>query len=217
MQMIEALLAKDVNVDAQVNFHRPSRIGNNGRFIEPLFSTGCTPLLQATIAKDIPLMKALLAKGASPNINGMGVTAFLNAAGVGTGVRFDPIHAPNMESVKLLVEFGADVNAQVTNTGSYSQRIARAPATNEGMSALHVAVQRGEVELVTFLLSHGINAELRDAQGKKAIDLLPAEAPLKKLQTAAEAGVSGPVAVRAPDAEEIVQIRALFANANPSR
>ncbi len=43
--------------------------------------------MRATMGGDIEVMKALLAKGASPNINDLGMTPFLVAAGVGTGGR----------------------------------------------------------------------------------------------------------------------------------
>lgn len=43
MDIINALLAADVDPNPQLNMHRPSRGGNSGRFIENLRSTGCTP------------------------------------------------------------------------------------------------------------------------------------------------------------------------------
>ena len=68
MDIINALLAADVDPNPELNMHRPSRGGNSGRFIDQL-NTGCTPLLRATQANDMEVIRALLAKGASPNIN----------------------------------------------------------------------------------------------------------------------------------------------------
>src|SRR5262249_61400234 len=85
MEIITALLAAGVDVNPQLNMHRPSRGGNSGRFIDPLLNTGCTPLLRAVMANDMEVVKALLDHGASPNITAMGLTPFLVAAGVGTG------------------------------------------------------------------------------------------------------------------------------------
>ncbi len=87
MEMIQALLASGIDVNPQLNMHRPSRGGNSGRFVEEFYNTGCTPLMRATIASDVELVRMLLDKGADPNITAMGVTPFLIAAGVGTGGR----------------------------------------------------------------------------------------------------------------------------------
>jgi ankyrin repeat protein len=212
MQIIQALLDAGVDPNPQLNMHRPSRSGNSGRFIDPLLSTGCTPLLRAAMADDLDVMRALLAKGANPNIIGMGLTPFLVAAGVGTGVRFDPSRDANLEAVELMLSHGADVNAQVRGTATYTMRIARSAATNEGMSALHVAVQRGEVELVKRLLARRINTELRDREGRRAVDLLDTLVKLgdSGAQTAAEAGPSGPVPRPKVTSEAIAAMRALL-------
>ena len=81
------LMAAGVDLNPQLNMHRPSRGGNSGRFVEELLNTGCTPLMRVVIANDIEVAQALLEKGASPNIVGMGLTPFLIAAGVGRCVR----------------------------------------------------------------------------------------------------------------------------------
>jgi hypothetical protein len=53
MDIITALLAAGVDVNPQLNMHRPSRGGNSGRFIDPLLNTGCTPLLRAVMGNDM--------------------------------------------------------------------------------------------------------------------------------------------------------------------
>ena len=85
MDIINRLLAADVDVNAELNMHRPSRGGNSGRFADRQLGTGCTPLYRATEAGDMEVIRALLAKGANPNINDMGFTPFLVAAGVTPG------------------------------------------------------------------------------------------------------------------------------------
>ena len=180
MDIINALLAAGVDPSPELNMHRPSRGGNSGRFIDPLLNTGCTPLLRATMAGDMEVIGALLAKGASPNVNAMGLTAFLVAAGVGTGNRggtglaaqASAGGAVNIPLMDLLLQHGANVNAQVTGTKTYSMRIARAPSSNEGMTALHTAAQAGKVDLVRYLLDKGANPELVDSNGRKAIDVV---------------------------------------------
>ena len=176
MEIINMLLKADVDPNTQLNMHRPSRGGNSGRFGDPLLSTGCTPLLRATMGNDMEVVQALLAKGASPNINDMGVTAFLVAAGLGGGRGFGgqagASGVANIPLMDLLLQHGADVNAQVTGTKTYSMRVARAPSANEGMSALHVAAQSGRADVVRYLLDKGANAEIVDSNGHKPIDLV---------------------------------------------
>jgi ankyrin repeat protein len=53
-----------------------------------------------------------------------------------------------MPLMDLLIEHGADVNAQVTGTKTYTLRISRAPSSKEGMTALHVAAQRGRIDVM---------------------------------------------------------------------
>src|SRR3954463_16708405 len=140
MDIIKALLAANVDPNPELRMHRPTRGGYTGRFSEPLLDVGATPLLRATMANDMEVIQLLLAKEASPNINAMGVTPFLVAAGVGGGGGRGGGPGPRgggeaFALLDLLLQYGADVNAQVTGTQTYSMRIARSPSTNEGMTA----------------------------------------------------------------------------------
>ena len=181
MEIINALLAAGVDLNPQLNMHRPSRGGNSGRFVEEFLNTGCTPLMRAVIAKDEEVVRTLLDKGADPNIVGMGLTPFLIAAGVGFGGLGTGLAAStsaggpaNPALMDLLLQHGADINARVTGTLIYSLRISRAPSGTEGMTALHVAAQREKADVVEYLLKKGANPGLLDAGGHKPIDLVPA-------------------------------------------
>jgi ankyrin repeat protein len=172
MAIIDRLLAADVDVNAEMNMHRPSRGGNSGRFADRQLSTGCTALYRATEAGDMEVIRSLLAKGANPNINDMGFTPFLVAAGVTPGAG-GSAGVPNTTLLDLMIQHGANVNTQVTGTRSYSMRISyNPPPDKEGTSALHGAVQAGWTDLVRYLLEKGARPELMDANGKKPIDLL---------------------------------------------
>jgi ankyrin repeat protein len=181
MAIVNALLAAGVDVNPQLHMRRPSRGGLTGRYEEYFQNTGCTPLMRAVIAGDLEVVRALLDKGASVNIGSMGLTPFLIASGVGTGGgdagARRSVMAANLALMDLLVQHGADVNAQVTGTKTYSLRIFRYPPSRpEGMSALHAAAQAGRTDLVRYLLEKGANPELVDADGHKPIDLIGAGA-----------------------------------------
>ena len=79
----------------------------------------------------------------------------------------------------LMLAHGADVNAQVTGAASYSGRIARAltgdpvnTTSNEGMTALHVAVRSQNASLVRYLLDKGARTDIKDASGRTPLDVL---------------------------------------------
>jgi ankyrin repeat protein len=173
LELITALLDRGVNANAELNMHRPSRGGNSGRFGESQRSTGATPLFRAVQSNDTEIIELLLAHGANPNIYAMGFTPFLLAAGVGPGGRGGAGGAAaNQAVLDLMIKRGADVNAKVTGTESYTMRVSRAPSDNEGTSALHTAVQRGNADLVKYLLEHGADPNLLDADGRKPIDMI---------------------------------------------
>jgi len=221
MDIINTLLAAGVNPNPQLNMHRPSRGGNSGRFADEQLNTGCTPLFRATQGNDMEVIAALLAKGASPNINAMGFTPFLLAAGVGAGGRGGGGGAANTLLMDQMIAHGADVNAQVTGTKTYSMRVARSPANNEGTSALHTAVQAGRTEMVRYLLEKGANPDLIDSNGRKAIDLLSAGATPPNGRGAAGAapatGRGGPGGGVALSPATAAEIRALLENATPKK
>jgi len=210
MEIINRLLDAGVDVNAQMNLHRPSRGGNSGRFGEEQHNTGTTPLFRAAEGNDVELMQALLAKGANPNINAMGFTPFLLAAGVSPGGRGGG--TPNPAVLDLMIQHGADVNAQVTGTRTYSMRISyHPPPDQEGASALHEAVRAGRTELVRYLLDRGADPNLADANGKKPIDLLNSTGGGRGTGNgAATGGRGGPGPV---SATAVSEIRTLLENA----
>jgi ankyrin repeat protein len=199
--------------------HRPSRGGNSGRFVEEFLNTGCTPLLRATMAGDVEVVRALLEKGASPNTIAMGITPFLDAAGVGMGGTGTGLAAStsaggaaNVALMDLLIQHGANVNAQVTGTKTYSLRISRAPSSTEGMTALHVAAQRGTIDIVRYLLEKGARTDVVDSNGRKPIDLVGTQArPGAANSSSLLASATAPKA--SDSAANAAEIRTLLQNA----
>jgi ankyrin repeat protein len=222
MEVFNALLAAGVDLNPQLNMHRPSRGGNSGRFIEEFYNTGCTPLLRATISGDVEIVKALLEKGADPNISGMGLTPFLIAAGVGTGGRGTGLASAtssggnaNIALLDLLIAHGADVNARVTGSLTYSLRISRAPSVTEGMTALHIAAQKGRTDVISYLLAKGARTDIADASGRKAIDMVgTASGPGPALSPSGSAPAADS---KAPAIASPAEVRTLLQNAAPRK
>jgi ankyrin repeat protein len=190
IELVNLLLGAGVDPNPQLNMRRPSAQG--GRFNDPLLSTGTTPLLRALINNDTELARLLLEKGANPNIFGMGLSPWLYAAGIRSGTyNSNPARGGgsggvgtgsanvDMGLLELMLARGADVNARVTGAASYSGRIARAltgdpvnTTSNEGMTALHVAVRSRNASLVRFLLERKARTDIKDASGRTPIDVL---------------------------------------------
>jgi hypothetical protein len=138
--------------------------------------------------------------------------------------------APNTAIMDMLLAHGADVNARVTDTKTYSLRISRAPSATEGMTALHVAAQRGTVDVVRYLLEKGARTDLVDSNGRKPIDLAaaggaqPGTAPAPPTAAGNTAAAGAPVqagggtsAAAGTGAASAAETRALLQNAAARR
>ena|SRR5579884_1316645 len=124
---------------AKVNLQSKAGVPERGILNKP----GATPFLAAASTADVPLMQLLIQLGADPLLaNTQGTTPLLAAAGVGVGA---PEEAPGseaeaLESVKLLLKLGADVNAVDKN----------------GETAMHGAAYRNHPKVVQFLADKDI-------------------------------------------------------------
>ncbi|HPO14529.1 MAG TPA: ankyrin repeat domain-containing protein [Candidatus Hydrogenedentes bacterium] len=93
--------------------------------------SGGTPLMAATMAKDLDMMKLLLGAGADPLAED---NDYRTALSLGVNIKFK-------EGIDLLLEHGGDINMV---TRSFA-----------GDSVLHQAIPSGDIEMIDFLISRG--------------------------------------------------------------
>ena len=88
----------------------------------------------------------------------------------------------HLQVATLLIELGVDVNEQQPPTGQLSAKL----------SALHVAAQKGDLEMVHLLLARGADTNLRDkhnntalmlAEKKKHAEIIARLKPLARTRT----------------------------------
>jgi len=182
LDLARRLLEMGVFVDPVLNFGRPGEGGGNGRFSDEHLSTGTTPLLRAAVSHDAEAARLLLEHGAEvdyPNI--FGATPLMVASGLATprGMLSDGsvYAAPDVEeraiaTLQLLLDAGADINARVTDTSSYTAFIPRhnAMTDREGQTAIYGPGKWGWMKVARFLLEHGADVDVTDAFGKTPVD-----------------------------------------------
>jgi len=178
LAFITAALAAGVNPNAQLAFKEPSRGGRDNRFADDLLTTGATPLIRAAQTFDNEVVRLLLTHGALVDLpNASGVTPFMAAAGIGTrgggaGVLGpgtpDNVVSLSLETLEILRQAGADVNARITDVTSLTGRIARGNSMTgkQGQTALFQAAEAGRADVVRYLLQHGASVDVKDDAGR---------------------------------------------------
>jgi ankyrin repeat protein len=154
LDVIEALLERGANPNAQLTKNLPGRSGMDSGDIT--LDQGATPLMRAARAGDYAAMRMLLQHGADPKITTKdGNTALLFAAGVGyrdKNTRGSESDA--LEGLKLLAGLGLDLNQKNT----------------KGETPLHGAAARGADSIVEYLAAQSGRLDAATQQGFTPLD-----------------------------------------------
>ncbi|HEY6454867.1 MAG TPA: ankyrin repeat domain-containing protein [Steroidobacteraceae bacterium] len=125
-----------------------------------LVENGATPFLRAAQSGDLVLMKLLLEHGADPTIaTDYNVTPLMVASGIGwvEGVTYEWSPQETLETVKFLLDHGANVNAQ---------------DTEDLRTALMGAAHKGRNDVVQLLVQHGADLSLHDIGSRDTVHAL---------------------------------------------
>lgn len=163
LQLIQMLLTKGANPNAQLKLLPPMRKVLDDRFFDAPLTIGATPLLRAAKAMDVPVMTMLLKAGARVEIgNYQGYTPILVAAGVGDNdgdtrgwYTTEDVEDRSIAALQVLLDAGADINES---------------GGRRNQTALLGAAFWGWNGVIRFLTEHGAKLDVRDSQGKTAID-----------------------------------------------
>jgi uncharacterized protein len=170
IDLVKLLLAHGADANQPYTKRIPPRQAQGDINVTP----GATPLYRATRATDLTAIRALLEKGANPNVATKdGSTPLMAAAGFGARRGGDEEiadkagRADPLDAVKMFVDAGAQVNA-VNDTGN---------------TALHYAALNGSARIVEFLAANGATLDAKNKPGKTPLDIAkgPAAVLLRRL------------------------------------
>ena len=138
--MIDVLLKRGANPNLPLK--KPIIGRHNNLLGDTSLGEGATPLMRATKANDLPIIRALLEGGADPTLTLADKT---NAA----------MMANNLDVIKLMVEHGVDVNAFNAN----------------GQTLAHNAAGRGGNAILQYIAERGARLDKKDKQGRTPLDI----------------------------------------------
>jgi len=154
LDLIETLLDRGANPNAQLTKALAGRSGMDAG--DTTLGAGTTPLMRAARAGDAPAMRALVSKGADPNLTTRdGNDALQFAAGVGyRDKNTKGSEGEALEALKFTVSLGMDVNRE----------------NNRGETALHGAASRGADTIVRYLVEHSAKLDAKSKPGLTPLD-----------------------------------------------
>ena len=176
LEIIRLLLEAGANPNSQIKMHLLWRHIGDDRGCDLMLTAGATPLLRAAKTFDVDAMQVLIEHGADLELpNAGGITPIMAAAGFGS-VECDPrgygggiphyltpdVQQASIRALEVLLDAGADINAQTLSN--------EAAARAAGRTALFGAAFWGWNDVARFLVEHGAQIDLRDAEGLTAVD-----------------------------------------------
>ena len=154
LEFIRLLLARGADPNTRMRSSTETRTVFTHQW---LYEDGATPFLRAAQSGDLTLMKLLLEHGADASIStDDGVTPLMVASGIGwvEGVTYEWSPEQTLQTVQLLLELGADVNAR---------------DTAEGRTALMGAAHKGRTDVIKVLVEHGADLATRDVGSRDSL------------------------------------------------
>lgn len=154
LDFIKELLAAGANPNQRMHSSTETRTVFTNQW---LVEDGATPFLRAAQSGDLVLMKLLVDHGADPSLStDYKVTPLMVASGIGwvEGVTYEWSPQETLETVKYLLEHGADVNAQ---------------DSEDLRTALMGAAHKGRNDVVELLVQHGADLSLHDIGSRDTV------------------------------------------------
>lgn len=197
MDVVNRLLDMGVDVNHELTRMRPNGPGR-GRFADYMMRGGTGPLMIAVLSYDDEALQALIAHGADVNapnvfrITPLMVATNMSGTGRGNGAipgGGDP-QVRVMKTLDILLDAGADINAQVTDSRTHTAKLVAyvAGRDNEGRTALTAAAEAGWDKVVKHMVERGADPSIKDASGKTALDYARISPPAGAALTAPSSG-----------------------------